>query len=189
MDPAFYALELDQPEWVDARCAWAEKSKRPLTAEVHYHFAARGNQPAVRLVWHEGCMPIRPDELEPGKDLIGRGNGILFIGDKGKLMCPGWAGTPRLIPESRMESFQPPPKTIPRVGGIYRDWIDAIKEGRKASSDWSYSGPFIESILSGTIAMRTGERCYLDWKNLKITNLPDAEQYIVPEYHNGWKLG
>ena len=134
-------------------------------------------------------MPVRPDELEPGKDLIGNGNGILFIGDKGKLMCPGWAGTPRLLPEERMKSFKRPPETIPRVGGIYRDWIDSIKEGRKASSDWAnYSGPYIESILAGVIAMRTGERCYMDWKNLKVTNIPDAESLIVPEYHNGWAL-
>lgn len=189
MDPAFYALDLGQPEWVEARCAWAEESKRPLTAVVHYQFAARGKQPPVRLVWYEGTMPVRPDELEPGKDLIGNGNGILFIGDKGKLMCPGWAGTPRLLPESRMDSFTRPPESIARVGGIYRDWIDSIKEGRKASSDWAdYSGPFIESILAGIIAMRTGERCYMDWKNLKVSNLPDAESLIVPEYHNGWTL-
>ena len=189
MDPAFYALDLGQPEWVEARCTWAERSKRPVTARVQYQFAARGQQPPVRLTWHEGTMPFRPDELELGKDLPGQGFGILFIGDKGKLACPGWAGTPRLIPESRMKSFQRPPKTIPRVSGIYRDWINAIKQGHKASSDWSYSGPFTESILSGVIAMRTEERIYMDWKNLKVTNLPDAEQYIVPEYHNGWKLG
>ncbi len=189
MDPAFYALDLGQPEWVEARCAWAEKTKRPLTAVVHYQFAARGKQSPVRLIWHEGTMPIRPDELEPGKDLAGNGNGILFIGDKGKLMCPGWAGTPRLLPESRMRSFNRPPETIRRVGGIYRDWIDSIKQGRKASSDWAdYSGPFIESILAGVIAMRTGERCYMDWKNLKVSNLPDAESLIKPEYHNGWML-
>lgn len=189
MDPAFYALDLGQPKWVEARCAWAEKSKRPLTAVVHYQFAARGKQPPVRLIWHEGTMPVRPDELDPGTDLVGGGNGILFIGDKGKLMCPGWAGTPRLIPETRMRSFKRPPETIQRVNGIYRDWIDSIKEGRKASSDWAdYSGPFMESILAGVIAMRTGERCYMDWKNLKVTNIPDAEALIVPEYHNGWKL-
>ena len=189
MDPAFYALDLGKPEWVEARCAWAERDKRPLSAVVHYQFVARESQPPVRLIWHEGTMPVRPDELEPGKDLIGGGNGILFIGDKGKLMCPGWAGTPRLLPESRMKTFNRPPETIPRVGGIYRDWIDAIKEGRKASSDWAeYSGSFIESILAGVIAMRTGERCYMDWKNLKVTNVPEAEEMIVPHYHNGWVL-
>jgi predicted dehydrogenase len=189
MDPAFYALDLGQPEWVEARCAWAEKGKRPLTAIVHYNFAKRGEQPPVRLIWYEGSMPIRPDELKPGDDLVGNGNGTLFVGDQGKIMCPGWAGDPSLLPEEREKSFRRPPKTIPRVDGIYRDWIDSIKEGRKASSDWGdYSGPFAESILAGVVAMRTGERCYLDWENLKVTNLPDAESLIVPEYHNGWKL-
>ncbi|MGB0372201.1 MAG: Gfo/Idh/MocA family protein [Opitutales bacterium] len=189
MDPAFYALELGRPEWVEARSAWADKTKNPLTAHVHFQFSARGNQPPVRLTWWEGSKPIRPDEMEPGKDLSGGPHGILFIGDKGKIMCPGWAGTPTVLPRERWKSFKRPEKTIRRVRGIYRDWIDSIKEGRKASSDWvEYSGQFSESILAGELAMRVEGRCYMDWENLKVKNFPEAESLIIPEYHNGWKL-
>ena len=188
MDPAFYALDLGHPEWTEARSAWGDREKRPYVSIVHYQFPARGEQPPVRLVWYEGLMPPRPEELEPGRDLTGRGNGILFIGEKGKIMCPGWAGNPRIIPESKMKEYARPPKTIKRVGGIYRDWIDAIKSGGKASSDWSYSGPFIESILSGVLAMRAEEKLYWDWDDMKATNYPDAEPMIFPEYHNGWTL-
>lgn len=188
MDPAFYALDLGYPEWVEARSAWGVREKRPLVSIVHYQFPARGEHPPVRLIWYDGLMPPRPEELEPGRELTGGGNGILFVGDQGKIMCPGWAGNPRIIPEEKMQEYVQPPKTIPRVGGIYRDWIDAIKTGGQASSDWSYSGPFIESILSGVLAMRIEEKLYLDWEQMKVTNHPDAEPYIFPEYHNGWTL-
>jgi len=188
MDPAFFALDLGHPEWVEARSAWGDREKRPFTAIVHYQFPARGAMPPVRLIWYEGLMPPRPEELEPGRDLAGDGNGILFVGEKGKIMCPGWAGNPRIIPEEKMKAYTLPPKTVPRVGGIYRDWINACKTGEKASSDWSYSGPFIEAILSGVVAMRLEEKLYWDWPNMKVTNLPDAEQYIIPQYHNGWEL-
>ena len=133
-------------------------------------------------------MPPRPEELEPGRDLTGSGNGILFVGETGKIMCPGWAGNPRLIPETKMREYKLPPKTIPRVGGIYRDWIDAIKSGGKASSDWSYSGPFIEAILSGVLAMRLEEKLYFDWDAMKVTNHADAEALIFPDYQNGWTV-
>jgi predicted dehydrogenase len=190
MDPAFYALDLGYPEWVQARCAWGpERLKRPLAATVHYRFPSAGDRPAVKMNWYEGLMPPRPDELEPGRDLTGDGNGILFIGDKGKLMCPGWAGNPRLIPESRMKEYRLPPKTIPRVGGIYRDWINACKSGAKASSDFSYSGPLAEVILMGVIAMRTEEKIYWDGPAMKAVNFPDVDRYVTPEYKNGWKLG
>ncbi len=188
MDPAFYALDLVYPEWVQARSAWGDRNKRPIATMVHYQFPARGQMPPVKVTWYEGLMPPRPDELEPGRELTGDGNGILFVGDKGKIMCAGWAGVPRIIPETKMEAYRRPEKTIPRVGGIYRDWINAIKTGKKASSDFSYSGPFTEVILMGVIAIRTEEKLYFDGPGMKATNSPGAEQYIRPEYHNGWIL-
>ncbi|MDZ7372312.1 MAG: Gfo/Idh/MocA family oxidoreductase [candidate division KSB1 bacterium] len=189
MDPAFWALDLGYPEWTEARGAWGDRDKRPFAALHFFHFAAKDDRPAVDLTWYSGLKPPRPDELEPGRDLIGNGNGILFIGDKGKIMCEGWGGAPHFIPESRLRDFERPPKTLPRVkGGHHRDWIDAIKEGRKACADFDYSGPITESILMGIVALRIGERLYWDGPNMKALNCPDAEQYIVPEYHNGWTL-
>ena len=48
-------------------------------------------------------MPARPEELEAGREL-NREDGILFVGDKGKMLVEGWGGhSPRLIPEQRMQ--------------------------------------------------------------------------------------
>lgn len=190
MDPAFFALDLGYPEWVQARSAWGDRNKRPFVSNVYYQFPARGSMPPVKLTWYSGLMPPRPDELEPGRDLVqSYGNGILFIGDKGKIMCPGWAGNPRLLPESKMRAYKLPRKTLPRVGGIYRDWINACKKkGKKASSDFEYAGPLTEVILMGVAAMRTEEKLYWDGPNMQATNYPEADQYIRPEYYNGWVL-
>jgi predicted dehydrogenase len=188
IDPAFFALDLGYPEWVQARSAWANPAERPLAGIVQYQFPARGDMPPVKLTWWDGLIPPRPDDLEPGRDLTGGGNGTLFVGDKGKIMCPGWAGTPRLIPETKMREYQRPAKTLPRVGGIYRDWINACKEGKKASSDFSYSGPFTEVILLGVVAMRTEQKLYWDGPDMKATNYANAEQYVIPKYENGWTL-
>jgi predicted dehydrogenase len=188
MDPAFFALDLGYPEWVQARSAWGDRDKRPFASVIYYQFPARGEMPPVKMTWYTGLMPPRPDELEPGRELTGDGNGILFVGEKGKIMCPGWAGNPRLIPEAKMKAYTLPPKTLKRVGGIYRDWIDAIKTGGKSSADFGYSGPMAEVILMGVVAMRTEEKLYWDAPNMKATNYPEAEKYIIPEYYNGWKL-
>jgi hypothetical protein len=37
----------------------------------------------------------------------------------------GWAGTPRLVPESRMRDAELPPSTIPRSIGHHAEWIQA----------------------------------------------------------------
>ena len=39
-----------------------------------------------------------------------------------------------------------------------------------------------------TIAKRVDTRIHWDAENLKITNLPDANQYVRTEYRKGWKL-
>jgi hypothetical protein len=59
---------------------------------------------------------------------------------------------------------------------------------KKASGDFEYSGPLTEVILLGTVAMRTEEKLCWDDPNMRATNLMEAQQYIKPEYYNGWTL-
>ncbi|MHC4557159.1 MAG: Gfo/Idh/MocA family protein [Planctomycetota bacterium] len=189
MDPAFWALNLGHPISVEASSSGINPETTPLTSTIHYQFPARKNMPPVKVTWYGGgLMPPRPDELEPGRELTGGGNGILFVGDKGKIMCPGWGGNPRIIPEAKMKSYKLPPKTIPRSKGHHRDWIDACKGGKPASSNFDYAGPMTEVILLGNVALRTCEKLSWDGPNMKATNVPDADKCIRPEYHNEWTL-
>jgi predicted dehydrogenase len=189
MDPAFWALKLGHPVTVEASATNVNPETTPFGSIVHYKFSARGEQPAVRVTWYSGgLMPPRPEELEPGRELAGRGNGILFIGDKGKIMCEGWGGSPRIIPETKMRQYKRPPRTIPRSKGHHRDWIDACKGGPAPSSNFDYAGPMTEVILLGNVAIRTGEKLNWDGQNMRATNCSEADRYIRPEYHNGWTL-
>jgi len=188
MDPAFWALDLGHPITVEAHAAGGSRETYPVAAIVYYQFPSRSNKPPVKLTWYSGLMPPRPDELEPGEELIGNGNGILFVGDKGKIMCPGWAGDPQIIPKSRMNEYKYPPKTLPRSNGHHRDWIDACKGGKPASSNFNYSGLLAEVVLLGNVAMYAGEKLQWDGESLKAKNCPKADSIIRPEYHNGWKI-
>jgi predicted dehydrogenase len=189
MAPAFWALDLGHPVSVEGSSSGINYETTPLTSIIHWQFAARKNMPPVKVTWYGGgLMPPQPDELEPGRKLTGGGNGILFVGDKGKIMCPGWGGNPRIIPETRMKAYERPAKTIPRSKGHHRDWIDACKGGKPASSNFDYAGPMTEVILLGNVALRTGKKLTWDGPNMKATNAPEADKYICPEYHNGWTL-
>lgn len=189
MDPAFWALDLGHPLTVEATSSGINSETTPRTSTIRYQYGPRGNMPPVEVVWYGGgIMPLRPEELEPGRELTGGGNGILFIGDKGKIMCGGWGGTPRIIPESKMKAYKTPPKTLARSNGHHRDWLDACKGGKPASSNFDYAGPMTEVILLGNVAMRTGKKLNWDGVNMKATNAPEADEYIRPEYHNGWTL-
>ncbi len=131
-------------------------------------------------------MPKRPEELEEGRRM--GGNGILFVGDKGKILCGGWADIPRIIPEVKMKAYNRPARTLARSNGHHRDWIDACKGGKPASSNFDVSGPLTEVVLLGNIAQRSGKKLYWDPVNIKATNAAEADEFIRPEFRQGWKL-
>jgi predicted dehydrogenase len=190
LDPAFWALDLGHPESVEASSSNFNDETAPVSAIYYYQFPARGKLLPVKVTWYSsGILPQKPEELEEERLLTGGGNGILFIGDKGKIMCDGWGGTPQIIPQSKMREYKQPSKTIPRVDGDhFRDWVNACKNGTKACSDFSYSGPMTEVVLLGNVALRTGKKLYWNAGNMSATNAPEAGQFIHPAYHNGWTL-
>jgi hypothetical protein len=87
-----------------------------------------------------------------------------------------------------MKAYKRPPKTIPRIRGHHRNWIDACKGGNPASSNFDYAGPLTEMVLLGNVALRTGKKIDWDGSNLKATNAPEANKYIKPVFRKGWSL-
>ena len=184
IDAAFWALKLGQPTSVQAISTPTNDETAPLVSKVDYEFPARGDMPPVKMTWYDGGLkPAMPAELETGRDLPA--NGSFLVGDKGVLMT---SGSPRLIPEEKMQDYKRPDKTIPRVEGHHQNWIDACKGGPPAGSNFDYAGPLTELVLLGNVAVRTGRRIEWDAKNMKVTNIPEANKYVRREYREGWTL-
>ena len=166
------------------------KDSFPPASIIHYTFPERSkNYPAVRLHWYDGgILPERPLELEPDRRLPT--SGTIFVGEKGKLMCEGYSGSPRLIPESAMKVYTLPKKTIPRIQVSHeQNWIDAIRGHKKAAGDFDYAGPFTETVLLGNLALLfPGRLLAWDGPNMKVTNATDANEYVQHHYRSGWSL-
>ncbi len=187
LDPAFWALELGSPTSVEATSTRLSDETVPAGALYHYEYPARGEMPPVTMKWYDGgLMPQRPRGLKEGRR-IGE-DGIYFVGDEGVILCGGWGGAPRIIPESKMATYQRPPKTIPRVEGHHQDWINACKGGTPASSNFDYAGPLTETVLLGNVALRSGKKLYWDVETMKATNAPEADAFVRPEFRSGWGL-
>jgi len=188
--PVFSALKLGAPEKVHASSTALFKETVPLAATVHYQFPARGELPQVKVHWYDGgLLPPRPDELEEGRELD-REDGIIFVGDKGKMFVAGWGGErPRLIPESRNLEYERPPKTLPRSIGHHQEWIQACKTGSPTRSSFDFAGPLTEAVLLGSACVQMGgEELVWDSANLKVTNVLEANGLLHREYRKGWVL-
>ena len=188
LDSVVSSLKLGPPSSVEATSCGLNPDTHPLSAIVTFQFPARAGLPPVKLTWYEGTRPPRPPQLEAGHDLPDQG-GVIFKGSKGALMCGVYGESPRLIPETAMQAYQRPPKTLPRIKGSHEmDWVNAAKAGVQPGAHFGYSGPLTETCLLGNIAKRVDARIEWDAANLKITNLPDANKYVRVEYRKGWTL-
>jgi hypothetical protein len=185
-DTIFRVLKLEAPTSVEASSTDRYDETYPTASIVHYDFPARSDMPPAEFTWYDGGLkPPQLEELEGPLDV----EGLLFIGDSGKILCQFNGAHPRLIPEAKMKSFTPPPKTLSRSPGNEREWLDACKGGNgKPGGNFEFSGMVTETLLLGNVAVRSGQKLNWDRPNLKITNSDSAQKQVSPDRRSGWEL-
>ena len=88
-----------------------------------------------------------------------------------------------------MKEYKLPEKKLPRTKGHHQHWLEAIRGGKKAGSDFSYGGPLTELAMLGVIAIKlTGRKLEWDAEKMQFTNCPEANEFINPPYRKGWSL-
>ena len=159
LDPVFWALDLGAPSTIKVEKAPDyDVDKHALTFPkgivVKYEFAANDKHGPITLYWHGGSERIpRPEGMDKGANPPG--TGAVVLGDKGGITYGSHgAGDVKLFPDEKMKAYKQPPQKLPRVKGHHQDWLDAIRKGGKAGSDWSYGGPLTEIGLLGVIGLR-----------------------------------
>jgi predicted dehydrogenase len=185
-DAPIWALNLGMPTKIQATTSPYTNEYLPQAENVMYEFAARGDMPPVKVTWSDGGIkPFRPAELEADRRL----REALYIGDKGMLMHGTHGAMPELIPED--PGFTAPEQWLKRPSSVYVDFIEAIKEGRKAANDFEISSKLTEIMLLTNIAVaaqQVNKTLEYDAENMKITNCEEANNYFHYEYRKGWKL-
>jgi hypothetical protein len=202
----FRTLKLEAPFMVEATPSTASIITNQVSHQIHndysfpfastirMRFAAGQDRGPIDIFWYEGGIrPRTPDELyEDNQELADEG--MLFVGDKGKILAGFNIEEPRLIPEKKMREYagpKAPPTPEERDDAVppgVIEWVDACKTGKTAGGDFSYAGPISEAFNLAAIALRTGKRLQWDAANMKITNVDAANKYLYREYRQGWEL-
>jgi predicted dehydrogenase len=200
LDQPHTALKLGHPTSITASSSpWGGSAQNPATypmaTMVQYEFAARESMPALKLFWYDGgLMPPRPELMPddapmtaPGSD----GGGGVLVGDNGLLFYQTYGDRPRIYPESLQAAVDAVPVTEPRIAVSHeQNFIAAAKGEAKASSPFEIAAPLTEVMLLGIAALRAGQgrKILYDGANMRITNVPDANQYLTRVYRKGWEL-
>ena len=138
------------------------------------------------------------------------GNGILFIGQKDKMMASTCSADPRLLPLSRNQEGHMKP-TLARVpdgaNGHYAQWVEACLAGygnKAVSSPFEPAGPLTETLLMANLTIcgydiqcpktngagfdysGCGIGLLWDPQPLRVTNFEEANQFVKRTYRAGW---
>ncbi|MCC6821545.1 MAG: Gfo/Idh/MocA family oxidoreductase [Verrucomicrobia subdivision 3 bacterium] len=193
VDPVFWALDLGLPKTIVAKVKDYDPKTQgeafPKGDVVTFEFPAKGNRGPITLHWYSGTERV-PRPAEFAKDDPDIGAGAVVIGDQGKIAYGSHgAGGVRLIPDKRMDEYQRPPKTIPRVRSHHADFIEAIQRGTKAGSDFLYGGALTEIAMLGVIAIKlAGTKLEWDAAKMQFVNNPEANALVNPPARAGWEL-
>jgi len=207
--PVFRQFDLDAPVCVESRPSHVcglngnvavtvrNNYSFPDACTIRFKFAAKGSRPALNLFWYDGSIrPATPSELEADNKEF-EPEGMLFVGDKGKILADFRGGNPRLIPESKMRDYRAA-KNLPEAAGRQRgrgrderaaSWVAAFRSGNPTYGDFLLAGPISDAFNLGAVSLRLGGRRLLfDAANAKVTNVPEANKCLTREYRSGWEL-
>ncbi len=134
------------------------------------------------------------------------GSGCLIVGDKGKIFSPDDYGEQFFIKMNdekkfthykKYEAINAIPETIPR--NLFKgdtdlrhhlEWLHAIKEGKPelCYSRFAVGAQLAEIMLLGCVSLRVGQKIDWDGPAMRVTNVPEAAQFVKRTDRAPWHL-
>ena len=161
----------------------------PYSCMYKFQFPQQEELGPFDLYWYDGGMkPFAPEELEAdGEDVASEG--LMFVGDQGKILAGFQGDNPRIIPKRKMRAY-PGTKNWEKTKPERRSdtWAKAITTGEESPGSFRYAGPVTDMINLGAVALRAGKKILFDSTSMKITNDEEANKLLYRDYREGWEL-
>jgi hypothetical protein len=216
LDGVFWALKIGHPESIEAEMIRGGTDERyPTGSRVRWDVPARDNLPPLKVYWYEGLNATTPDsptgfyrtvtgkarnlppllaklqKQYPDEELDNGEGGTLYVGDKGIIYTGTYGERMHIVPMDKMDQLPQPPKTLPRPKDIFGDFIDACRAGKSETSvPFEYGARLTEFAILGNLAQHAGVGRKVQWDgpNMKVTNIPELNQWLQREPRKGWKV-
>ncbi len=201
--PVFAGLNLAPPKsaeaWATHTCTIVDNVSQvakndfafPTACQLRFVFARPEGEGTIELFWYDGGMkPRLPEEVETLGAEMGR-EGILFVGDEGAILAGFRGDNPQIYARGKRESLWAASSDDARSGDRSErnnPWVEAIGGGEQSPGSFVNAGSITDAVNLGAVALRAGSKVVFDSENMKITNLPSANQYLVRQYRPGWEL-
>ena len=165
------------------------KAAFPGSCIVKFRFGEQSGTGPFDLFWYDGGMrPFAPEELEDeGKDLALEG--MMFVGDDGKILAGFEGEDPRILNKTTRESYGGPlTADVPIAEKRSVTWAKAIQSGEESPGSFLYARNLTETLNLGAVALRTKKRIEYDAETRKVTNSTRANRFLDRDYREGWEM-
>ena len=116
-------------------------------------------------------------------------SGTLYVGEKGILYTATYGNRFHILPMEKMNEIDQPPRTLPRPKNIMKDFLDAVREGKKeTAAGFDYGARLTEFTLLGNLAQHAGVGNKIEWDGakMKVTNMAELNQWLGRRARKGW---
>jgi hypothetical protein len=133
--------------------------------------------------------PQTPSELfDENKDLPQEG--MMFVGDKGKILAGFNIDNPRIISGKKMDT--PSNANTEKKNQVRQTsealplFVNAVRSGKQYPGSLPEAEYLTEAVNLYAVALRSNKLLKYDAATMKITNEPEANKYLDREYRKGW---
>jgi predicted dehydrogenase len=204
-DTIVRSLDLGPPDQVYASSTELFPDCYPVASTLHYRFPPRLGKPAVEVNWYDGRIrPERPAGLATDEDMSVSGEGVMYSGERGRLLTGFMAQTPRLLslngnlaaplpsltrPDQPFQAARQElgPSATSADTAHYMEWIQACHGGPPASANYAFEEPIVQSLMLGNVAIRTQELLEWDSAAFRLTRgSARATALLKPQHRSPW---
>ncbi len=215
LEGVYWALKAGHPTRVEMEYVRGGTDERyPLGSRVRWDIPARENMPPLKAYWYEGLNPTTNDdpagglhkaigkarnlppliaklkEQYPDEELDRGDSGSLYVGDKGIIFTETYGAHMHILPLEKMNEIKQPPISLPRPNpNPFINFIETCRAGRTdTATPFEYGARLTEFCLLGNLAQHAGPEKIVEWDgpNMKVTNIPELNQWIKREDRKGW---
>ncbi len=215
LDGVYWALKIGHPTSIEVEYIRGGSDERyPTGSRIRWDVPARGDMPPLKAYWYEGLNQTTHEEaignlkaargdarnfppllLElrkqyPDEELDRGDSGTLYVGEKGVIFTGTYGDKMHIVPWEKMKETPQPAKTLPRPKDIFTDFIEACRAGKTETAvSFDYGTRLTEFAILGNLAQHVGEGKKVEWDgpNMKVTNIPELNQWVKRAYRKGWQ--
>jgi predicted dehydrogenase len=217
MDGVFWALKIGHPDSIEVEMMRGGTDERyPTGSRIRWDIPARGDMPPLKVYWYEGLnatttgdatgnnravqgnarnlppllVELKKQYPDEALEIDNGDSGTLYVGDKGIISTQTYGKWMHIVPQEKMDATPQPPITLPRPKDIFADFIDACRAGKSETSvPFEYGAQLTEFAILGNLAQHAGVGRKVQWDgpNMKVTNIPELNQWLKRKPRKGWK--